>query len=63
MAATGIEPVTMVLMSPLLHRTELFALCAGLQEKSGLIFFPDMVCVGDPDGIRTHDLHRDRVAC
>ena len=41
----------------------LFALCDSLQEKNGLIFLPDFVGIGDPDGIRTHDLHRDRVAC
>lgn|GEM_PF-634906 len=41
----------------------LFALCDSLKEKNGLIFLPDFVGIGDPDGIRTHDLHRDRVAC
>ena len=41
----------------------LFTLCDSLQEKNGLIFSPDFVGIGDPDGIRTHDLHRDRVAC
>ena len=41
----------------------LFALCNSLQEKNELIFLPDFVGIGDPDGIRTHDLHRDRVAC
>ena len=41
----------------------LFALCDSLREKEGLIFPQDFVGIGDPDGIRTHDLHRDRVAC
>ncbi len=41
----------------------LFALCDNLKEKNGMVFLSDFVGIGDPDGIRTHDLHRDRVAC
>ena len=41
----------------------LFSLCNNLKEKGGLVFLPHLVGIGDPDGIRTHDLHRDRVAC
>jgi ribosome-associated translation inhibitor RaiA len=41
----------------------LFALCDSLKEKDGLVFPSDFLNIGDPDGIRTHDLHRDRVAC
>ena len=40
-----------------------FSLCDGLKEKDGLIFMPELVGIGDPEGIRTPDLHRDRVAC
>lgn len=40
-----------------------FSLCDGLKENDGLIFVPERVSIGDPEGIRTPDLHRDRVAC
>ena len=40
-----------------------FSLCDGLKENDGLIFVRELVGIGDPEGIRTPDLHRDRVAC
>ena len=40
-----------------------FSLCDTLKERGGLIFAPQLVGIGDPGGIRTPDLHRDRVAC
>ena len=30
----------------------LFALCDNLKEKDGLVFLPDFVGIGDPDGDR-----------
>ncbi|MBT9161437.1 MAG: hypothetical protein DDT27_01549 [Dehalococcoidia bacterium] len=52
--------VALKLKSPFLP---VFSLCDGLKENDGLIFMPELVGIGDPEGIRTPDLHRDRVAC
>ncbi len=35
----------------------------GKTHKAGALTAPALCLLGDPDGIRTHDLHRDRVAC
>lgn len=41
----------------------LLDICSGLTQKEGIFTTPALAGIGDPDGIRTHDLHRDRVAC
>ena len=42
----------------------LLRLCKGLREKEGLFYIEaENFGIGDPEGIRTPDLHRDRVAC
>ena len=57
------RPKKIVALKPRGIFLPLFALCNNLKEKDGLVFLTDFVGIGDPDGIRTHDLHRDRVAC
>ena len=41
----------------------LFSFCEGLTEKEGLFFTSAFAGIGDPEGIRTPDLQRDRLAC
>ena len=39
-------------------------MCRGLREEGGLFYIvSEEFGIGDPEGIRTPDLHRDRVAC
>jgi hypothetical protein len=54
-----LETKRVVALQPRPHFTPLFRLCDALTEQGPLFF----VGIGDPEGIRTPDLHRDRVAC
>ncbi len=53
-----LETKRIVALQPRPGFMPLFRLCDALAEQG-----PLFVGIGDPEGIRTLDLHRDRVAC
>ena len=57
------ETKAIVALKPKPPFLPLFSLCRGLTEKDGLFLTCALAGIGDPGGIRTPDLHRDRVAC